>query len=401
MRVGLLADVYKPFMSGVTNFVSQHKQALEALGHKVFVFTLGHIDYEDEELHIYRSPAIPVTETGYQFGFVYSRLARRKVKTMDILHAQQPFISGSLAVTYGKRHGIPVVFTNHARYDKLASHYLPVLPGGVSEALLEAYLPWFANQCQAVTTPTDVIRRLLRRYGVTVRIPVIPNGVDLSPFHAPPRLLTRAELGLPDEAKVSAYVGRIAPEKNLPFLLRAFARVHQRLPETYLLVVGHGPVEQDLHDQARELGIAQHTVFTGQVPYEQVPDYLALTDLFVTASVIEVQPLSIIEGLAAGLPAVAICSEAVTDTLTDGYDGLLTEYNTEDFAAKWATLLSDDDLRARLSANAQDSSQRYDIHRTAGQMAKLYEELVKEYPNERDQEEAEGVLSVLKRTIDL
>jgi 1,2-diacylglycerol 3-alpha-glucosyltransferase len=108
MRIGLLADVYKPFMSGVTNFVSQHKQALEALGHKVFVFTLGHLDYEDEELHIYRSPAIPVTETGYQFGFVYSRLARRKVKTMDILHAQQPFISGSLAVTYGKRYGLPI-----------------------------------------------------------------------------------------------------------------------------------------------------------------------------------------------------------------------------------------------------------------------------------------------------
>ena len=384
MRIGLLVDVYKPFMSGITNFVSQHKRALEALGHKVFVFTLGHLDHEDEELYVYRSPAIPVTETGYHFGFAYSRLARRKVKTMDLLHAQHPFISGSLAVIYGKRYGVPVVFTNHTRYDKLAPHYVPVLPGGVSEALLEAYLPWFANQCQAVTAPTQAILRLLREYGVTVRMLVIPNGVDLMPFRAPAHLRTRAELGLPDEAKVSVYVGRVAPEKNLPFLLRAFARVRQRLADAYLLVVGYGPEEQHLRDKAKDLGIEGCIVFTGRVPYDQVPDYLAMGDIFVTASLIEVQPLSIIEGLAAGLPVVAIASDAVAGTLTDGDNSLLTTYSNEDFAARWVMLLSDDDLRGRLSANAQASSQQYNIHRTAAQMAELYEEVVEEGQGKSD-----------------
>ncbi|OQY21340.1 MAG: hypothetical protein B6I35_08595 [Anaerolineaceae bacterium 4572_32.2] len=399
MRIGLLADVYKPFMSGVTNFVSQHKQALEELGHKVFVFTLGNIDYEDQEPLVYRSAAIPLTETGYQFGFVYSRLARRKVKTMDLLHAQQPFISGSLALTYGKRHYIPVIFTYHARYDKLASHYVPVLPDGVSGTLLGAYLSWFANQCQAVTTPTRAIHQLMREYGVTVRMPVIPNGVDLAPFRSPPRLLTRSELKLPAEAKVSVYVGRIAPEKNLAFLLRSFSRVQRKIPEAHLLIVGHGPEEADLHDQARELGIARHITFTGQVPYEQVPDYLALSDLFVTASVIEVQPLSIIEGLAAGLPAVAITSDAVVDTLTDGHDSLLASYSAKDLAARWTSALSDDDLRARLSLNAQESSRRYDIHRTAAQMAQVYQEVIEDYKLEQKEREDEGVLSTIKRQI--
>jgi len=399
VRIGLLVDVYKPFMSGVTNFVSQHKQALEALGHKVFVFTLGHLDYEDDELHVYRSPAIPLTETGYQFGFAYSRLARRKVRTMDVLHAQHPFISGSLAMTYGKRYGIPVIFTNHTRYDKVALHYVPVLPGGVSETLLEAYLPWFANQCQAVTAPTQAIRRLLRDYGVTVRIPVIRNGVELSPFRAPARLRTRAELGVPEGAKVSIYVGRIAPEKNLSFLLRAFARVRRELPDAHLLVVGYGPEERHLHDLADELGVAGFIVFTGRVPYEQVPDYLALADVFVTASVIEVQPLSIIEGLAAGLPAVAIASDAVADTLMDGGNSLLAAYNGQDFAVRWVRLLSDDDLRARLSVNARVSSQQYDIHHTAARMTALYEEVVEEYLSRLAGGEDGDVISVLRRTI--
>ncbi len=397
MRVGLCIDVYKPFMSGVTNFVSQHKRALEAMGYKVFVFTLGHMDYEDDELYVYRSPAIPLTETGYQFGFAYSRLARRKVRTMDILHTQHPFISGSMAVTYGKRYGIPVIFTNHTRYDKLASYYVPLLPGGVSGALLETYLPWFANQCQAVTVPTLAIHQLLQKYGVTGRMVVIPNGVDLSPFRSPACLRTRGELGLPDEAKVSVYVGRIAPEKNLPFLLRAFAQVCQALPEAYLLLVGYGPEEQALHDRARELGIAHRTVFTGRVPYEQVPDYLALADLFVTASIVDVQPLSIIEGLAVGRPAVAIASDAVADTLVDGHNGLLAAYNSGDLAARWTMVLSDDDLRARLSANARDSSQRYDIHRTSAQMAELYEEVVEEYRRRREHHKGEKTFFVLKR----
>jgi glycosyltransferase involved in cell wall biosynthesis len=394
MRVGLFVDVYKPFLSGVTTFVSQHKQALEALGHEVFIFTLGHMDYEDKEPNVYRSPAIPLTETGYQFGFAYSRLARRKVKTMDILHAQHPFISGSLAITYGKRYDIPVIFTNHTRYDKLAPYYVPVLPGGVSQALLEVYLPWFANQCQAVTAPTKAIRRLLRGHGVTVGISLIPNGADLSPFRMPPRLRTRDGMGLPEEAKVSVYVGRLAPEKNLSFLLRAFALVRQELLDAYLVVVGYGPEEQHLHDQAKELDIAHCTVFTGRVPYEQVPDYLALADIFVTASIIEVQPLSIIEALAAGLPAVAIASDAIADTLTDGDNSLLASYNDRDFAARWAILLSDHDLRARLSAKAKGDSQRYDIHRTAAQMAELYQEVVGEDRSQQTQSEVEGAISI-------
>jgi 1,2-diacylglycerol 3-alpha-glucosyltransferase len=379
VRIGLLADVYKPFMSGVTYFVSQHKQALEALGHEVFVFTLGHVDYEDEESHVYRSPAIPVTETGYHFGFAYSRPARRQLRTMDLLHVQHPFISGMLAVTYGRRYGIPVIFTHHSRYDRVVPHYVPLVPGSVPEALLEAYLPWFANRCQAVTTPTEVIRRLLRRYGVTVRIAVLPNGVNLLPFRTPACRQTRAGLGLSEEARVSVYVGRIAPEKNLPFLLHAFARVCRELPEACLVVVGYGPGERELHDQAKALGIVQNTLFTGRVPYEQVPGYLALADLFVTASTVEVQPLSIIEGLAAGLPAVAIASDAVSDTLVDGYNALLAAYDSQRFADRWVGGLSDEDLRARLSANARDSSRRYEVHRTAAQMAELYREVVEAY----------------------
>jgi glycosyltransferase involved in cell wall biosynthesis len=375
VKIGLLADVYKPFMSGVTHFVAQHKAALEALGHEPFVFTLGHVDYADDEPNVYRSPAIPVTETGYQFGFVYSRQARQRIEEMDLLHVQHPFISGMLAIPYGRR-GIPLIFTSHTRYDKVPQHYMPRMIGGLSAALLEIYLPWFTDHCRAVTAPTRAVCRLLREMGVTVRVPVIPNGVALAPLHRPARRRRRTELGLAAQDRVSVYVGRLAPEKSLPFLLRAFRRVHRKQPQARLLLVGHGPEEESLRRQAAELDLGGAVVFTGRVPYADVPGILTLADLFVTASVVEGQPLSVIEGLAAGLPALAIDSEAVADTVVDGDNGLLAASDLGDFAARWLTLLSDEGLRARLAAGARISSHRYDIRRTAAQMADLYREAI-------------------------
>ena len=125
MRIGQLTEVYKPFVNGVTNFISLHKRVLESWGHKVFVFTLGHEDYEDDELHVIRSPAIPLSDTGYHLSFRFSRRARKKIKTMDVLHVHHPFISGRQAISLGKRYDIPVVFTNHTRTRRPATQLVP------------------------------------------------------------------------------------------------------------------------------------------------------------------------------------------------------------------------------------------------------------------------------------
>ena len=73
MRIGMMIDAYKPYVSGVTNYVSLHKRALEALGHKVFIFTFGGGAYDDEELYVIRSPGLPfnVQATGLQVSYRY------------------------------------------------------------------------------------------------------------------------------------------------------------------------------------------------------------------------------------------------------------------------------------------------------------------------------------------
>jgi glycosyltransferase involved in cell wall biosynthesis len=389
MRIGLLMDVYKPHISGITNVVCQHKKALEDQGHKVFVFTLGNLDYEDKEPRIIRSPAIPLSDTGYYLNFSFSGAARNKCKTMDVLHTHHPFITGRIAVRYGKRYGIPVVYTNHTRYDLYAQHYLPLLPDALAQTFLEAYLPSFTSQCDLVIAPSKGLHDVLRGYGVTSHIEIVPNGIDLEPFRNPRTRHTRTELGLPESAKVMIYIGRIAPEKNLAFLLRAFAIVSQELPETYLLLVGDGPEMDNLRDQAQKSGTGEKVTFTGCVEYEDVPGYLGLADAFVTASVTEVHPLSVIEAMAVGLPVLGIESPGVGDTVVDGVNGFLSRHDLAKFSLKMYRLMSENDLRAQLAKRALEDSEQYSILSTSKRILRFYEELAAKYRERREKEEPE------------
>jgi 1,2-diacylglycerol 3-alpha-glucosyltransferase len=379
MRIGMLLDMYKPYVSGVTNYVSLHKRVLEALGHKVFIFTFGGGNYDDEELYVVRSPGLPfnVQATGLQVSYRYSRQAQQKLRTMDILHAHHPFVSGPLALRYGEPRGIPIVFTNHTRYDLYAQHYLPsFIPDGFANTLLQTYLPGFCHRCDLVVAPSPGIAQVMRDLGVSNDIKVIPNGVDLSPFQSAGPGRARSEVGLPDGAVVLMYLGRLGPEKNITFLMRAFSGVASACPEAVLALVGGGPEADNLRDQAERAGLADRVKLLGAVDYTLVPEYLKLADVFVTASVSEGHPLSLIEAMASGLPAAGLESPGVGDTIVDGVNGVLSPPDLAVFTAKLVRLVMDADLRKRLADGARLSAQQYDINRTATILLDEYVRLV-------------------------
>ncbi len=388
MRIGQLTEVYKPVINGVTNFISLHKHVLEEWGHKVFVFTLGHEDYEDDELHVIRSPAIPLSDTGYHLSYRFSRRARKKIKTMDVLHVHHPFISGRQAVRLGKRYDIPVVFTNHTRYHVQARFYIPFVPEGLSRAFLEAYLPNFADQCDLVVAPSRGIKQVLQELGVTCHIEVVPNGVDVARFQRPAAPLSKRDLGLPDHTPVAITVGRLGPEKNLPFLLHAFTRIADEVPDLHLVVIGGGPEKEHLGEMAHLLGSAPRVHLVGEVPYEDVPNWLAVGDFFVIASVSESHPLVVLEALAAGMPVVGIPCPGIEDTIADGLNGLLCPEDADVFAAQMRRLATEPCLRARLATGARETCAQYDIHHTSATLLAHYERLAEE--RARGQKENRG-----------
>jgi glycosyltransferase involved in cell wall biosynthesis len=380
MRIGMMVDMYKPYISGVTNYVALNKRWLEAQGHKVFVFTFGDEAYEDDELYVVRSPGLPMSmmDLNLHVSFRYSAPAQKKLQSMDVVHVHHPFLSGPLALRYCRPHTIPVVYTNHTRLDLYAHHYLPsMLPDAVGETFLRAYMPNFCAQCDLVIAPSAGLAEVLRGLGVESPISVIPNGIDFAPFaNVPP--LTRAEAGLPDDALVLMYVGRLSQEKNLTFLLRAFFGVAAAAPRVVLALVGGGPELENLKDQAEHSGFGERVRFIGRVEFERVPSYLRLGDVFVTASITEVHPFSLIEAMASGLPALGITSPGIADTIVDGENGLLSAGDIAAFTAKLMRLVMEPEMRARMGAAAREHARRYDIQRTGRRVFEEYQRLAAE-----------------------
>jgi 1,2-diacylglycerol 3-alpha-glucosyltransferase len=383
MRIGMMADTYKPHISGITNYISLNKQELEKAGHEVFIFTFGDEDYIDEESNVIRSRGVPIIDTGYYLNFGYKREARKLLKTMDIVHLHHPFLSGSIGLRICRPRRIPLVFTNHTRYDLYAQAYLPLLPYVISETMLQAYMPAFCRACNLIIAPSPGMRNVLEHLGVDVDIQVVPNGVDLKPLLDNQQVIERQKFGIDNEHIILIYVGRLGPEKNLPFLLRSFAGTSHAYDKVRLLIVGDGPERDNLQDRVKAMGIQKKVVFTGMVPYKELPGYLHMADAFITASVTEVHPLSIIEAMAAGLPVLGIDSPGVGDTILDGITGMLSDEDLATYTAKMVRLVTEPELREEMSRNSRQESEKYSIERTSMIMLDLYEKTIVEAQSQK------------------
>lgn len=380
MRIGMMADAYKPHISGITNVIALSKKALEDAGFEVYVFTFGGGDYVDDEPNIIRTRGVPLVDTGLYFSARHSSEAQKVLQKMDIIHVHHPFTSGQLAIRYCRAQGIPLVFTNHTRYDLYAHAYLPMFPESWGDAFLRAYMPSFCKACDLVIAPSAGVKHVLVSLGVETPIEIIPNGVNVHPFQSIEKPIPREELGFAQDDILLTYMGRVGPEKNLPFLLRAFAGIARTYDKVGLLIIGDGSELDNLKDRVRLMGMGDRVKFTGMVAYSDMPVYLSVADAFVTASVTEVHPLSVIEALAAGLPVVGIQSPGVGDIIEDGVTGYLApEEDLAVYTAKISRIVTDSEARERMGRKAKEVSSIYSIENTTRIMSDRYQKLYLDY----------------------
>jgi glycosyltransferase involved in cell wall biosynthesis len=378
LRIGMLTDLYKPHISGVTNHIALTKRFLEAAGHEVAVFTFGGEEYSDDEPNVFRSPGLPLSDTGYSLGLRYPWRVRQNLERMDILHAHHPFVSGRLGLRYARPLGQPVIFTNHTRYDLYAQYYVPLMPEPLTQAFLQAYFPSFCRECAMVISPSHSVAQVLRGFGVTSPIEVLPNGVDLEPLRQALPSDLRRQLGIGLNDVLGVYVGRLGPEKNLAFLLRAVRGAAAAWPGLHLVLIGSGPERENLEAQVADARLTGRVHFLGGIPYEEMPAHLAAADFFVTASITEVHPLTIIESMAAGLPAVGIHSPGIDDMIEHETNGLLAEDDLAELSAMMTRMAGDRDLRARLRRGARRTAEDYDIRRTVDLLQEAYARVVRD-----------------------
>lgn len=382
MRIGMFTNAYKPVISGVVTSICLFRRGLMERGHEVFIFAPAFRGYEDDEENVFRYPAIDLPEDfNFSLAVPLSPRISRLIPTLglDIIHSHHPFVMGHEAVRVAQKLRVPLVFTFHTRYEDY-SHYVYYVPlGEMSEPLVKKVIRRlvtdYVNDCDLIIAPSKNVLRLLKEYGVSQPVELIPTPVRLDAFAQGDADWVKQKHGLGADERVLVHVGRLALEKDISFLLRAFQQVLAQEPACKLMLVGSGPEEKHLRQQVDDLGISRQVVFTGYVEHVQVPDYLAAADLFVFASKTETQGLSLVEAMAAGLPVVAVRSWATEDMLTPDVDGILTENDEAAFAAEVVRLLRDDERRRALAEQARRTAQRYTVEAATERLEQAYERL--------------------------
>lgn len=189
------------------------------------------------------------------------------------------------------------------------------------------------------------------------RLGWMPNPVDTEVFRPcspQQRAALRRELNLSEDTPVVVFVGRLDAQKELPWLVGAFARVVREKPGAILALVGEGPLRSQIAQLAAGLGLERQVIFTGRLDASGVLKWLQAGDVFALVSAIEGLPLVVIEAMSAGLPPLVSDIPAHTQLIEHGVHGWIVETGNEEAIARGLVrLLDDPGLRARLGAAAR------------------------------------------------
>ncbi|HOJ78262.1 MAG TPA: glycosyltransferase [Bacillota bacterium] len=379
MRIGVFTNCYHPMVNGVVGVVNLVRRGLLEKGHEVYIFAPAFDDYVDVEENVYRFKAVDLTkEVKYPIAIPYSRKINQVLNglELDIIHTHHPFVLGPLAASVASKKRVPVIYTFHTQYE-LYNHYVP-LPKTLVNQMIRRRIKNFCMRVDGVTTPADTAKQLLLEYQIAKPIQVIPNPTIINTQKVNGDHL-KIKYGLQDE-RILINTGRIAPEKNLGLLLRAFKYILERSSDSIkLMIVGDGPELNNLKVLANELAIADQVIFTGLVPPEQIPEYLAIADLFVMTSMSEVRPLAQLEALAVGVPVVSVKAPGAQDNIVSGENGLLVSTDVADIGDNVISLLSDHARMRVLKENAIKSSLRYDYRNITQEYLNFYQQIITEY----------------------
>lgn len=369
MRIGLFTDTYPPYINGVSTSVFVLKKALEKQGHQVYVVTVNNnaTKYQVEENgHVIRVPAIPTGIYDYRLGSVYPIKVVNIVRKwkLDVIHSHTEFSMGIFARFLAKQYNIPLVHTYHTMYEDYV-HYITKGYFNKSSKKIVEYLTMFYcdKTAQELIVPTQKTYDLFKqKYRFDKNINIIPTGLEVEKFYAEnvneskvQELKKTYELMKGDFVLI--FVGRLAQEKNVEFLLDVMKDITKSKKNIKLLIVGSGPDREKYELIVKRAKLEKNVLFTGKVPYEEIPAYYQLSDVFLTASTTETQGLTVVEAMAGGNVPLCIDDEAFHLVVVDELNGLFFKTKKE-CRMQILKLYEDSSLRKKYANQARISAER-------------------------------------------
>ena len=390
MRIGLFTDTYPPHINGVSTSILMLKEALQKLGHQVFIVTVNNestkYSYEDGG-KIIRIPGVPIHIYDYRLTGIYPVRCINKIKKwkLDVIHSHTEFGIGTFARIISKQFKIPLVHTYHTMYEDYIHYITKGYFNHTSRKIVEYLTLFYCDKTiSELIVPTKKAYDLFKeKYKVRRNIHIVPTGIEIDRFykenHSEEQIISyKNKLNIKKDDFIVLFVGRLASEKNVEFLIENQKDISKKYKNIKLLIIGDGPDANKYRDMTKKYNLDDNIIFTGKVPWKEVPNYYQIADVFVTSSTTETQGLTVIEAMASSTPPVAINDESFKNVIIDDLNGKLFE-NKKEYKNIIFKLFEDRTLLKRLSNQARISSNQYSSKYYAERVLDVYEIAIKNY----------------------
>jgi glycosyltransferase involved in cell wall biosynthesis len=378
MRALMLSDVYFPRINGVSTSIETFRSALAAQDVQTQLIAPRYAN-EADTADIIRVPARRVIGDPEDRLVHYGKLRRAALKAAadcDVIHIQTPFAAHYAGLHAARALNKPVIATYHTLFEEYLQHYIPWLPAAGLRGLARRFSRGQCNALDAVIVPSTAMRERLGEYGITRPLHVLPTGLPASAFAPADAGEFRARHGIAAERPVALFVGRVAHEKNIDFLLQAFSIARRSLPDLLFLITGEGPARADLEQQAMQLGLRDQVRFLGYLDRKrELPAAYAAADVFIFASRTETQGLVLLEAMAQRCPVVALSIMGTADILQPGRGCRIAPDDPAGFAQAMQGVLTDPVLRLQLGDEARTYAKEWSDQALATKLADLYRSL--------------------------
>lgn len=403
MRIGLFTDQYYPSVSGVVTSIKMLYEGLESLGHECVIFTsFNEKKISKEELEIINQKNV-VNFKGISYPFKslkefrFTFFTRRFVKVikkynLDVIHIQTEYSIAKIAIKASKKLHIPIVHTLHTSWKDYIQYLFPQLDKGFHKQLLWLERNWFtapvSKASEIEIVPTKKVIQDLSLYGIDKKVEIVPTGIELERFdeeHVSKEDVEslRSSLGIEKDEFVFSYVGRASKEKSINVIIDGFRMAFSGNPKVKLLIVGGGPVLEELMSEADKDGITKNIIFTDSVPWDKVPVYYHMTDVFINASKTETQGLTYIESLASGTPALVQKDEVIEGVVIDNYNGYIFD-GVDSLVEKMKYIVDHKEELESLKDNCYKSIQSYSKEHFSKNILEIYKKAINDYKGKRE-----------------
>lgn len=392
MRVAIFTETYFPYISGVVTHVKTLSDELKALGHQVLIVSACPKSRQPENAEdVMYCHAIPLKKLyGYGLSNPLNLASYKHIADFapDIIHVHTEFSIGWLGIIAARYLRVPVVYTLHTMYDDYLFYLAPARFEKLVRPAVHLYFKGVAQRAEEIIGPSEKVVELLRRWGVKKHAHIIPNTVntfDFLPENCDVKSVAAArnKMGLEAGDLAFIFVGRLGKEKSVDVLIDCFAAACINKPHAKLIIIGDGPEADALREKAVECPVFEQIKFLGRIEHRDIAPYYNAADLFCTASTTEINSISMLEAMAAGLFVFQKLDVYNAGQITRGVNGDIFE-DTDDFCRlveRYDALTTLQKQRIRTGVST--ASQIYNEKVFCDKILKVYNRALISYKNKK------------------